>query len=292
MLTELLEVITATVEGHCKLDTGITLEELPAEGGIYAELGDGFEESTSYNKQEVKVIPVLFLCRHPDQKHCLEQLCEISGYLQGLKQYPQGKTFAWLNTEIAKEPITDKSKFVINPAYDTVLEVQKLYKEDTLTEFEKIDQALKMLVRNKWNLRLLNPEEKQKLLSVITKRYVEVEKRPQIKKSPFPVLDFEKDGDYIYASFMQAYKIDLIEEQGRLPWKKFLYLFNGLPADTKIKQIMRIRQMPVPEYNGKNSKEIQEINEMKSYYALPVEGGGGQSGLDLLFHTLEGMAKR
>lgn len=188
--------------------------------------------------------------------------------------------------------ITDKSKFVINPAYDTVLEVQKLYKEDILTEFEKIDQALKMLVRNKWNLRLLNPEEKQKLLSVITKRYVEVEKRPQIKKSPFPVLDFEKDGDYIYASFMQAYKIDLIEEQGRLPWKKFLYLFNGLPADTKIKQIMRIRQMPVPEYNGKNSKEIQEINEMKSYYALPVEGGGGQSGLDLLFHTLEGMAKR
>ena len=188
--------------------------------------------------------------------------------------------------------ITDKSKFVINPAYDTVLEVQKLYKEDTLTEFEKIDQALKMLVRNKWNLRLLNPEEKQKLLSVITKRYVEVDKRPQIKKSPFPVLDFEKDGDYIYASFMQAYKIDLIEEQGRLPWKKFLYLFNGLPADTKIKQIMRIRQMPVPEYNGKNSKEIQEINEMKSYYALPVEGGGGQSGLDLLFHTLEGMAKR
>lgn len=188
--------------------------------------------------------------------------------------------------------ITDKSKFVINPAYDTVLEVQKLYKEDTLTEFEKIDQALKMLVRNKWNLRLLNPEEKQKLLSVITQRYVEVEKRPQIKKSPFPVLDFEKDGDYIYASFMRAYKIDLIEEQGRLPWKKFLYLFNGLPADTKIKQIMRIRQMPVPEYNGKNSKEIQEINEMKSYYALPVEGGGGQSGLDLLFHTLEGMAKR
>ena len=176
--------------------------------------------------------------------------------------------------------ITDKSKFVINPAYDTVIEVQKLYKEDTLTEFEKIDQALKMLVRNKWNLRLLNPEEKQKLLSVITKRYVEVEKRPQIKKSPFSVLDFEKDGDYIYASFMQAYKIDLIEEQGRLPWKKFLYLFNGLPADTKIKQIMRIRQMPVPEYNGKNSKEIQEINEMKSYYALPVEGGGGQSGLD------------
>lgn len=126
----------------------------------------------------------------------------------------------------------------------------------------------------------------------ITSRYIEIEKRPQIRKNPVPVLDFEKDGDYIYASFMQAYRIDLFDEQGKLPWKKFLYLFNGLPADTKIKQIMQIRQMPVPEYNGKNSKEIREINEMKSYYALPVQGGGGQSGLDLLFHTLEGMAKR
>ena len=82
---------------------------------------------------------------------------------------------------------------MINPAYDTVLEVQKLYKEDTLTEFEKIDQALKMLVRNKWNLRLLNPEEKQKLLSVITKRYVEVEKRPQIKKSPYASIQDRSD---------------------------------------------------------------------------------------------------
>lgn len=55
---------------------------------------------------------------------------------------------------------------------------------------------------------------------------------------------------------------------------------------------MQIRQMELPRYNGKNAKEIQEINELKSYYALPVQGGGGQSGLDLLFHTLEGMAKR
>ena len=173
-----------------------------------------------------------------------------------------------------------------------ILEVQRLYKEESLTDYEKIQQALSMLVRNRWNLRLLKPAEQLKLMQDITSRYIEVEKRPQIKKSPVPVLDFERDGDYIYASFMQAYQIDLIDEQGKLPWKKFLYLFNGLPADTKIKQIMRIRQMPVPEYNGKNSKEIQEINEMKSYYALPVQGGGGQSGLDLLFHTLEGMAKR
>lgn len=104
MLTELLELITDTVEKNCSLDAEISLQELPADGGIYAELGEGFTESVSYNKQEVKMIPVLFLCRHADQKRCLEQLCEIAGYLSGLKKYPQGKTFSWLDTTVAKEP--------------------------------------------------------------------------------------------------------------------------------------------------------------------------------------------
>lgn len=54
---------------------------------------------------------------------------------------------------------------------------------------------------------------------------------------------------------------------------------------------MHIREMEIPQFNGKNQKQIQEIQELKSYYALPVKGGGGQGGLDLLFSTLEGMAK-
>lgn len=188
--------------------------------------------------------------------------------------------------------ITNRGKIIVNPAFDIVLETQKLYLEESLTDYEKAEQALRMLVRNRWNLRLYPPAEKVKLLEEIGKRYIETKKRPQIKKNPMPVLDFEEDGDYIYASFMQDYQIDLIDEQGRLPWKKFLYLFNGLSSDTEIKQVMQIRSMEVPQYNGKNAKQIQQISELKSYYALPVRGGGGQAGLDMLFRTLEGMAKR
>ena len=188
--------------------------------------------------------------------------------------------------------ITNRGKIIVNPAFDIVLETQKLYLEESLTDYEKAEKALRMLVRNRWNLRLYPPAEKVKLLEEIGKRYIETKKRPQIKKNPMPVLDFEEDGDYIYASFMQDYQIDLIDEQGRLPWKKFLYLFNGLSSDTKIKQVMQIRSMEVPQYNGKNAKQIQQISELKSYYALPVRGGGGQAGLDMLFRTLEGMAKR
>lgn len=187
---------------------------------------------------------------------------------------------------------TRKGMIVVNPAFDIVLEIQKLYQEEELSDFEKADQALKMLVKNDWNLKLFNPVEKMQLLDKVCKKFIIVKKRPQIRKSATPVLDFEEDGDYIYASFMQDYGIDLINEQGKLPWKKFLFLFNGLSADTKIKQVMHIREMEIPEYNGKNQKHRQEIMELKSYYALPVKGGGGQNGLDLLFSTLEGMARR
>ncbi len=102
--TELLELIAKTAEENCELDTEISLKELPAAGGLYAELGDGFLDTAYYDKSTVKVIPVLFLCRHRDQKRGLEELAVISSYFQRLKKYPQGETFAWLDTEIAKEP--------------------------------------------------------------------------------------------------------------------------------------------------------------------------------------------
>lgn len=187
---------------------------------------------------------------------------------------------------------TQKGWLRVNPSFDVVLEIQKMYREEKLTDLEKVQCALNMLVLNRWNLKLFSPDEQMELLEEICRKFISTKKRPQLRPAPVPVLDFEEDGDYIYASFMQEYGIDLLDVQGKLPWRKFLYLFNGLSADTKIKQVMRIREMEVPPFNGKNAKQIQEINELKSYYALPVKGGGGQSGLDRLFHTLEGMAKQ
>ena len=89
---------------------------------------------------------------------------------------------------------------------------------------------------------------------------------------------------------MEDYGIDLIEQRGKLHWKKFLALFQGLSEKTKIREVMKIRSMEIPQLNRHNRKEIQSIMELKSYYALPVQGIGGKQGLDLLFSTLEGMA--
>lgn len=102
--TELLDLLVDTVEENCNLGTKISLKELGKDGGIYAELGDGFTDTTYYNKQEVKTVPVLFLCRSKNQRQCLEWLHSICFYLQRLKAYPKGTCVSWLDITIAKEP--------------------------------------------------------------------------------------------------------------------------------------------------------------------------------------------
>lgn len=104
VLAEFLNLLADTVEKQCDLEYEISLEELKASGGIYAELGEGFTETEYYNKSTLKTIPVLFMCRDKSQQNCMEQLCKICDYLQRLKEYPSGNTFAWKDVTIAKEP--------------------------------------------------------------------------------------------------------------------------------------------------------------------------------------------
>lgn len=59
------------------------------------------------------------------------------------------------------------------------------------------------------------------------------------KESNDIVLDYQEDGEFIYASFLQAYGIDLFEVN--LHWHKFKALILGLPDDTKMAQIMGMR---------------------------------------------------
>ena len=103
-LSEFINLLAETAEKNCELDSPVSLKELSAGDSLYAELGSGYSDAVYYDKSSLKVIPVLFLCRNTDQSRCLGQLEEICNYFQRLKQYPVGKSFAWLVTEIAKVP--------------------------------------------------------------------------------------------------------------------------------------------------------------------------------------------
>ena len=175
-------------------------------------------------------------------------------------------------------------------SYDSVLNVQRLCKDRTIVSpFICLDAAMKILV-GKPAMSLTFPE-KQELLEQIFQEKIALKPKPKVGKQ-IKTVDFELDGEYIFASFWQDYGIDLLEEQGRLHWKKFVALFDGLSDKTKIRNIMRIRAADIPEMTAHNQKEVQNLIELKSYYALPVEGGGGQKGLDALFSALETQAVR
>ena len=178
----------------------------------------------------------------------------------------------------------------INMSFDVVIAVQALLRESELSDNAKLEQAMKMLVRNHTKVLKLSFDEQQKLLQKIFDECIDTAHRSEVRRQELPVVDFEYDGEYIYASFMLDYGIDLLEMQGRLPWKKFIALFRGLSEQSKMREVIRIRTMEIPRFTGKNGKQIQEIQELKSYYALPVRGGGGQKGLESLFSTLERMA--
>lgn len=79
------------------------------------------------------------------------------------------------------------------------------------------------------------------------------------------------DADYIFSSFYQAYRLDLIEQQGKLHWDKFNALLSGLPSDTKFKEVLEIRTWePI---KGCSKEEKKRMKDLQRVYALPTKEG-------------------
>ena len=195
---------------------------------------------------------------------------------------------SFISTELDDRIEKYGKTFKLNLAFDVVLEVQNLFKED-LTDIEKIIVALNILVINRRALKGLTIQQKNDLLTDIFEEFINIKPKRKSKDNK-KVFDFEEDGEYIYSSFFMDYGLDLIAMQGKLHWRKFLALFQGLSDNTKIKEIMSIRGREMPEPTKYNQKEIQSLRELKAYYALGDVEENFQDGLSSLWGTLERMA--
>lgn len=79
---------------------------------------------------------------------------------------------------------------------------------------------------------------------------------------------FDEDYGYIYAAFMQTYRIDLFTVS--LHWWAFKSLLDALPDSTLFKKIVQIRTI---EISSKMPKAEQKYyQEMKKLYALKSSG--------------------
>lgn len=192
-------------------------------------------------------------------------------------------------TEYEESGIEFEGQFYkLDLAYDTVLNVKRMFSEHLLDGADLLMGALNLFSLPEKAVQKLTWEQRSKLLEEIFRQKIQGRPRPNVGKQQ-RLFDFEEDGEYIYASFMQAYGIDLIDQQGKLPWNRFLALFHGLPDQTKIREIMRIRGMDIPSPTKTNQKELQRITELKMYYALGYQEDNGKDELDRLFSTLERM---
>ena len=99
---ELLNLIVETVKNE--LELSVSLDGLPADGGICAELAAGYNDGLYYDKSSIRILPVLFLSKYKDQQACVNDLSRICNYFQPLKNYPAAESFSWLDAATATEP--------------------------------------------------------------------------------------------------------------------------------------------------------------------------------------------
>lgn len=173
----------------------------------------------------------------------------------------------------------------LNLAFDNVLVFLKLI-EDEKIDFEyKLRIALKMFVcdmdfleavmshgklydfaldmlRDKLNLRLREEDRPVKADS-------DNDESEEEKDEPVPIYDWEEDAGYIYSSFLFDYGIDLIEQQGKLTWDRFVQLFHDLSENSKMGEAMKYRSCEIPKREkGSDNEERKRIINMKKYYML------------------------
>lgn len=177
--------------------------------------------------------------------------------------------------------------FLIDMAFNNILTVFEILDDKELSEVDKAKLVLFILTDDEMfeDDSFMTTEEDIEfaegfLESVFTNLIIDKNEEvvaTDVLGNPLPTkanepkkktFDFIHDANYIFASFMQAYQMNLYDYHDKLHWEVFIGLFNGLPAETIMMKIIDIREKPIP--TGKNSKEsAKELREAKARFKLP-----------------------
>ncbi len=175
-----------------------------------------------------------------------------------------------LNDPLVTSFVFDDIEYQIDLSFDNVLDVFDVFDDKDLRTYESAEICLALLLGNdvKPTLDLWNHVYSE-FIQVDNKQSIEYDR----KGNPMPVqkenkksIDFNKDAEYIYASFQQAYNINLHREQGKMHWHEFKALLSGLPSDTIMQRIIQIRLYePSKGESGEYKKAMLDLQEI---YAL------------------------
>lgn len=191
--------------------------------------------------------------------------------------------------ELIDEIEINGKTYSLNLFFDTVLLFFDLMNDDSFFDYEKVEIAFQMFINSDEEFDF---ETKYKVVEEITKRFIigsenDDTDHSQSSSEGKKYYCLKQDAEFIYASFMQEYGIDLIEQQGKLRWEKFKALLIGLRDNTKFKEVVGIRAMELPKGKG-TEKERRRIMKLKRIYALKQDQKDQEDKMQAMFDMLAG----
>lgn len=163
--------------------------------------------------------------------------------------------------------------YPLDLSFDNVLRYYELLDDETYSDAEKIITAFEMFFGQKptdedTDLVVQGFKDVTKFISL--KPYGDdedssEEQDGQTVTNPRKFYSFKQDAEAIYASFIEQYGIDLVDEQGKLHWDKFKALFQGLGPNTYFQRIIAIRQKDTKDLKG---EELARVIEAQQFYEL------------------------
>ena len=159
----------------------------------------------------------------------------------------------------------DDRKYKINTDFRVAIECQDIGLNEAIGDYER---ALAIVYKLFGEEGINTPHHYEKLLELAIK-YLSCGKEIDSKTNEEPDMDFTQDMDYIEASFMSDYNIDLTNTE--MHWWKFYNLINGL-SNSEMGNccvLNRIRNLRTYDTkNIKDPKELEKIKQAKKQVAL------------------------
>lgn len=164
-----------------------------------------------------------------------------------------------------KYVIIDNERYDIDTDFRTAIECNRIAEDETIGDYERALAVIYTLFGDKG---IDTPLHYEKLLKV-AKNYLSCGKKVEVNQNETPDMDYIQDYDYIEASFMSDYHIDLSNE--KMHWWKFNKLMNGLSNSEfgnccVLNRVRNLRNFDTKDI--KDAKEKQKIEEAKRQVAL------------------------
>ena len=161
--------------------------------------------------------------------------------------------------------IIDGEKYNIDTDFRVAIECNRIAEDETIGDFERALAIIYTLFGDKG---IDAPSHYEKLLKT-AKNYLSCGKEVEVNKNEKPDMDYIQDMDYIEASFMSDYHIDL--STTKMHWWKFMKLINGLSNSELgnccvLNRVRNLRNFDTKDI--KDSKERRKIEEAKRQVAL------------------------